>query len=239
MIRTVTRTIGLLALGLALAAPASAQPVQSLHLGVGVFSPRGFDSRVEGDVLVENLTTFEPLLFRIEDFRNANVLGEWQLAFGDRVEVAAGVGYYSESVPSVYRELIDQDGTEITQDLKLRIVPITGVVRFMPFGRASDIQPYVGAGIGAFNWRYTESGEFVDTFDFTIFEDRFVASGTDFGPVVLGGVRIPLGGDIYGLTLEYRYQIAEGETGGFDNGFLADAIDLSGGNFNVGFLIRF
>jgi hypothetical protein len=239
MMRIVTRTTGMLALGLLIATPAAAQVVQSLHLGVGVFSPRGFDSRAEGDVLVEDLIAFEPLLFRIEDFRNANLFGEWQVAFGERVEVAAGLGYYSESVPSVYRDLIDEDGTEIIQDLKLRIIPVTGVVRFLPFGRAGDVQPYVGAGVGVFNWRYSEIGEFVDTFDFTIFEDRFVSSGTTTGPLVLGGLRIPIQGDIYGLTLEYRYQIASGDTGGLDEGFLGDKIDLGGGAFNIGFLIRF
>lgn len=239
MMRLVFRALTSLTLVLLVAGTASAQVVQSVHVGVGGFIPKGFDSRIDDDVLVENLTTFEPLLFRIEDFRNVNVFGEWQVAFGDRVEVAAGVGYYNESVPSIYRDLVDSDGTEIEQDLKLRIVPVTGVVRFMPFGRPGDVQPYVGAGLGLFNWRYSESGEFVDTFDFTIFEDRFVASGTEIGPVWLIGVRMPIQGDIYGLTVEYRHQIAEGETGGIDAGFLANKIDLGGGSFNVGFLVRF
>jgi hypothetical protein len=238
--RLLTRATGLLALSLFIATPAAAQVVQSLHLGVGVFSPRGFDSRVDGDVLVEDLTSFEPLLFGIEDFRNASFFGEWQVAFGERVEVAAGLGYYGETVPSLYRDLVDGvDGGEIEQDLKLRIVPVTGVVRFMPFGRAGDFQPYVGAGVGAFNWRYIEDGEFVDTFDYSIFEDRFEASGTQIGPIALGGVRIPIQGDIYGLTLEYRYQFLSGDTGGLDAGFLGDKIDLSGGTFNFGFLVRF
>lgn len=240
MIRFVTRASGMLALSLFIATPASAQIVQSLHLGVGVFSPRGFDNRVDNDTLVENLTTFEPLLFRIEDFRNANFFGEWQVAFGERIEVAGGLGYYGETVPSIYRDVIDgTDGSEIEQELKLRVIPVTGVVRFLPFGRAGDFQPYVGAGIGAFNWRYIEAGDFVDTFDYSIFEDRFEASGTEIGPVVLGGVRVPLQGDIYGLTLEYRYQIVSADTGGLDAGFLGEKIDLSGGSFNFGFMVRF
>jgi hypothetical protein len=41
---------------LGVAVPASAQVVHSLTIGAGIFWPRGFDQRVEGDVLVANLT---------------------------------------------------------------------------------------------------------------------------------------------------------------------------------------
>jgi opacity protein-like surface antigen len=237
--RPLIRAAGLAALTLAIATPASAQVVQAVQVGFGAFLPRGFDSRVEGDTLVENLSTFEPLAFEVREFRNVNVFGEWIVAVGDYVEGAAGIGYYGKTVPSVYRNLVDADGSEIEQDLRLRIIPISGVVRFLPFGRAGDFQPYVGAGVTIMNWRYSEVGEFVDTVDFTIFPARFVASGTTPGGLVLGGIRIPIQGDIYALTAEYRYQFGSADTGGADEGFLGDKIDLSGGNFNVGFLVRF
>ena len=82
MIRRVA-CVGLMLAGLvAVARPASAQIVQSLNLSAGVFFPRGFDARAEGDVLVENLSTFEPLLFNINDFRAMSVMGEWNVSFG-------------------------------------------------------------------------------------------------------------------------------------------------------------
>jgi hypothetical protein len=240
MMRTFIRLTGAATLALLVAAPAWAQTVQGLQVGFGAFSPRGFDSRVDEDTLVANLNAFEPLLFEIGDFKGATVFGEWLVAFGDHVEVAAGVGYYSRSVPSIYENLIDQqDNSEIAQRLKLRVVPVTGVVRFLPFGRMGDFQPYIGGGVGVLNWRYTEIGEFVDTFDDSIFDGRFVSSGTTVGPVFLGGARIPIRGDIYALTFEYRYQSGSGDTGGLANDFLGEKIDLSGGNFNFGFLIRF
>jgi len=239
MKRSVTTTLGALGLAVLLATPASAQVIQGAQFGFGAFLPKGLDARTDQDTLVENLSSIEPLAFMIDDFRNAHVFGEWLVAFGDNVEVAAGVGYYSRTVPSVYRDLIDADGSEIEQDLRLRIIPFTGIVRFLPFGRMSDVQPYVGAGIGAFNYRYSEIGEFVDTTDYSIFEGRFIANGTAIGSVFLGGVRIPLGGDIYGLTLEYRYENAVGDTGGIDEGFLNDKIDLGGGKFNFALLVRF
>lgn len=230
------------------AAPASAQVVQSLHLGGGVFAPKGFHSRVDGDVLVrdafgESLPDFpelsDALVFDMSDFRSGHLFAEWGFGFGDHVEVAAGVGFYRRTVPTVYWDLVDEFGREIDQELRLRITPVTAVVRFLPIGRAGDFQPYVGAGVGLFNYRYSKQGRFVDPITFEIFEDRFTATGWAPGGVVLGGVRIPLGGDIFGLTLEGRYQFATGETGGLDAGFLDEKIDLGGAQFDVGFLVRF
>ena len=229
-------------------ASASAQVVQSLHLGGGFFSPKGFDSRAEGDVLVRDafgeFLPFYPdlsdaLVFDVSDFRGGQVFGEWNVAFGNHVEVGAGVGFYRRSVPTVYFDLVDEFGGEIEQTLRLQVVPLTAVVRFLPFGRAGDLQPYVGAGVGLFNFRYSEFGRFVDPDTLDIYEDRFTTTGSAPGAVVLGGLRIPLGGDIYGLTLEGRYHIATGDTGGIDAGFLDEKIDLGGGQFNIGFLVRF
>jgi hypothetical protein len=239
MLRTLVRSGGILLATLLIAAPAAAQVVHSVHFGGGVFLPRGFDTRVDGDTLVANLVNEEPLLYEISDFRGGQVFGEWNVTFGQRVEEGAGVGYYGRTVPSVYRSLVNEDGFEIEQDLRLRIVPLTGIVRFLPFGEPHQVQPYVGAGVAILNWRYSEAGEFVDTSDFSIFGARFTETGSDVGGIVLGGVRIPIDGDIYGLTLEYRYQFGSGNTGGLDAGFLGDKIDLSGGMFNIGFLIRF
>jgi hypothetical protein len=157
------------------------------------------------------------------------------------VEAGAGIGYYKRTVHSVYRDLVNADGSEIRQDLRLRITPITGVVRFLPFGQQHDVQPYVGVGVGAFNFRYSEVGQFVDPSDFSVFTPNppYTVTGTAVGPIVMGGVRIPIKGDIYGFATEYRYQWASGDTGGINAGFLGPKIDLSGGSLNFAFLIRF
>jgi hypothetical protein len=239
MVRVLARTSLLLAVVLGLAAPASAQVVQSVHFGFGAFVPKGFDSRVSGDVLVEDLTTFNPQLFRIGDFKSGQVLGEWNLAFGHHIEVGAGVGYYKRTVPSIYADLVNDNGQEIEQRLGLRIIPATVLVRFLPFGKEWQVQPYLGVGASALAFRYTESGQFVDGSDASIFQARYVATGTAFGPVVLAGVRLPIRGDIYAVTLEARHQFGSGNTGGIDKGFLNDKIDLGGTNVTFGFLVRF
>lgn len=224
---------------LLVASRASAQVVQSVQFGGGGFFPRGFDTRVAGDTLVADLTDANPLYFFISDFTSGQISAEWNLSFGHHIEIGAGIGYYKDTVHSIYNNLVNPDGTNIHQDLRLRITPITGVVRFLPFGRQGEVQPYLGVGVGAFNYRYSESGQFVDPSDNTIFTDSFTTTGTPIGPIVLGGVRIPIKGDIYGFSTEYRYQWVDANTGGLPNGFLGPKIDLSGGTLNFAFLIRF
>jgi hypothetical protein len=221
--------------------PARAQVVQSLQIGVGGFFPRGFDTRANGDTLVANLIAEQPLEFEIRDFRTGHIFGEWNVAFGPHVEIGAGLGYYGKRVSSFYSNLVNQDAgnADIPQDLRLRVVPITAVVRFLPFGDFGSVQPYVGGGVAALHYRYSEVGQFVDLSDDTIFNGRFVTTGTTPGGILLAGLRAPINGDVFGFTLEWRYQFGTGDTGGINAGFLGEKIDLSGGFLNFGMLVRF
>lgn len=264
MIRTSVRTVLLALSALLIASTASAQIVQSVNFGAGLFFPRGHDSRVTRDVLVANLT--QPDVFgypgitaslefdghggpsggglndAIEQFRGWSLFGEWNLGFGDRLELGIGASYYSKKVDSRYRDLEHGErpaSPDIEQEIGLRVLPLTAVVRFLPFGGPSDFQPYVGAGIGLLNFRYSEIGEFVDPETLEIFPGHLTETGAAAGLILLGGLRMPLGGDVYALTVEGRYQWGSGDTGGAANEFLGDKIDLGGGSLNFGFLIRF
>ena len=196
---------------------------QAIGFTLGGFFPRGEDSRVEGDTLVADL---DDLLFDIKDFKGGSVSGEWLFAVSDYVEAGVGVGYYQRTVPSVYRGFVNANNSEIEQNLKLRIVPFTATVRFLPIGRGS-VEPYVGAGIGAFNWRYSETGEFVDASDSSIFRARYKADGTAVGPVILAGIRVPFA-DVWDLGGEIQYQRATGDTNRAESLLVGDKIDLGG-----------
>ena len=215
-------------------APLPVHAQQSVVLNVGYFSMRGVDTRVADDVLLENLNLFA---FDIRDFNNGTVGGEWQVGLGDYFDAGVGLGFYQRVVPSVYADFIDIDGSEIYQDFKLRVVPLTATLRVMPFGRHVGFQPYVGVGVGLFNWRYSEVGEFIDFNTDDIFRDRFVASGNNVGGLLLGGVRVPFA-DRYSAGVELRYQNVTGVVG-IDQGFLNERIDLGGltssFTFQVGF----
>ena len=76
----------------------------------------------------------------------------------------------------------------------------------------SPVQPYFGAGLGIINWRYSESGEFVDFgAGNEIFRETFVKTGTNAGPVVLGGIRFA--GDTASAGFEIKYQKATRRSG--------------------------
>jgi len=94
-------------------------------------------------------------------------------------------------------------------------------------GRNNCIEPYIGAGVGVLNYRYSESGQFLDNAN-NIFLGTFVGSGTATGPVILGGVRIPVGS--WGFGGEIRYQSAKGDLP-LDQDFAGSKIDLSGFNY--------
>jgi hypothetical protein len=208
---------------------------QSLNLYVGGFAPRSEDARIGDDVLVQNR---DFLSFNINDFNGGTVGGEWLIALGDKFDAGLGLGFYQRTVPSVYTNYVNNDGSEIEANLKLRIVPFTATVRFLPLGHRAAIQPYIGAGAGAFRWRYSETGQFVDFTDprRTIFRGNFVGSGSAAGPVVVGGVRVPLGSTAIGG--EIRYQSAQGNLRS-DQGFAGSKIDLGGFAYLLTFNIRF
>lgn len=235
-----------LVLGGLAVAPADAQVVRIsrgdtrnlIGFNLGYFMLRGEDSRggdEREDVLLADL---DDLLFEISDFNGATIGGEWIYGVADYLEVGAGIGFYQKTVPSVYRDFVDIDGSEIAQDLKLRIVPITATVRFLPLPRGSAVEPYIGAGVGFYNWRYSETGEFVDFSDNSIFRDTFSADGTAIGPVIVAGLRVPVG-EVWSLGGEYRWQRAEGGTDMVESGLLADKIDLGGQSIGVTFHFRF
>jgi hypothetical protein len=234
-------------LGLAVAAmltPATAQAQitrvsnsdhrQAVGFNVGYFWLRPEESRVAHDVLVTDL---DSLVFDINDFNSVTFGGEWLLSVNKFVEVGAGLGYQQRTVPSIYRSYVNANGSEIAQELKLRVVPITASVRFLPVGRGA-VEPYVGAGLGIFPWRYSEVGQFLDLSDFSIFRDRYVADGTALGPVVLGGVRVPFA-DVWAFGGELRWQKAEGDTKPEISRLLDSKIDLGGWAANFTFHLRF
>jgi len=221
-----------------LAAPdASAQ--QSVNFYLGGFTPRAIDARDNDEVLVQNsvfLSTENQVRgIDIGEFNNVTVGGEWLFGLNRYVEGGLGIGFYQSTVPTVYTDLVNTNGTDIEQDLKLRIVPFTATIRFLPLGNTAGFQPYVGGGVGAYRWRYSETGQFVD-FQNNVFTGNFVGSGGAVGPVILGGVRVPVGSA--GVGFEIRYQSAEGDLPA-DQGFAGSKIDLGGLNYLFTLNFRF
>jgi hypothetical protein len=205
---------------------------QTINFTFGLFTPRGEDGRVDDDVLNINR---EFLLFEISDFKSAAIGAEWLLPIGNFVEAGAGISFAQKTVPSVYAEFIDSDGSEIDQDLKLRQVPIAFTVRALPLGQQNPVQPYFGGGINVVRWKYTEDGEFID-FDNNqeIFTETYEASGTKVAPVLLGGVRYA--GDAFSFGGELRWQKADVD---LSTDFTGSKLDLTGVTLQFTLGVRF
>jgi len=227
--RIVAAALIVLAVSAGLAGPASAQQVLTVQFGA--FLPKGEDARVEGDVLVVNR---QYLLFDFGDFNGLLLGGDWSFALGEYVEAGAGFGYYQATVPAIYDEWINEDGSEIEQELRLRIMPLTAVVKILPLGARRAIQPYVGGGLGVYFWRYSETGEFLAT-DGSLFRDSFVQSGTSLGPVAVFGVRGRVSESAL-IGLEGRYQWG---TTDLSEDFLGTKLDLGGFSILATFGYRF
>ena len=144
-------------------------------------------------------------VFDIDDFNGATVGGEWLVPLGEYFEAGAGVGFSRRTVPSVYADFVDVGRhREIEQDFRLRLLPVAFTVRVLPLRQTSPVQPYFGGGLALISWRYSESGDFVDfQRQNAIFRGQFVASGSETGPVVLGGIRFA--GDSVSGGFEVRY----------------------------------
>jgi hypothetical protein len=230
-----------LATGLLASPSASAQ--QSLNFYIGGFVPtaldaRGTDNRHD-DVLFQDSLSLRTLNrdsgIDIGQFNNVTVGGEWLFGIGRNLQGGLGIGFYQRTVPTTFTQFVNPDGTEIAQELKLRIVPFTATIRVLPFGNDHPIQPYVGAGVGIYAWRYSETGEFLDV-NKVPFTDSFVGSGSAVGPVVLGGVRVPIGP--VGVGGEIRWQGGLGTLPASED-FAGPKIDLGGFNYLFTFNVRF
>lgn len=228
-----TRLVAAALFAVSIAATGTAQAQQAFNVQLGYFGVRGEDARVENDVIVVNR---QYLLFKVGDFSGFTIGGEWTFPLGEYLEGGVGVLYFQRTVPSVYADWTYDDGWEIAQEMKLRNVPITGTVKILPFGRSMAIQPYVGGGIGLNVWRYSETGDFVDFTDGSIFREAFVDSGTAVGPVGFFGIRGRIAPQ-FDIGFELRYQWAEGALNSQD--FLSDTIDLGGFNALSVFRMRF
>ena len=220
----------LAACALVTVAPTTASAQQTINFSLGLFTPRGEDARVDGDVLNANRTF---LFFDVKDFNSASIGGEWLVPLHEYFEGGAGVAFTRRTVPSVYTEFTDEAGLEVEQELRLRTVPISFTVRALPLGQRNAFQPYIGAGLAVINWRYSESGDFIDfNNNREIFRASYVANGTATGPVVLAGLRF--GGEKLSAGGEIRYHSANAD---LPSDFAGNKIDLGGWtyNFTIGF----
>jgi outer membrane protein W len=214
-----------------LAWPSNSHAQQSVNVYLGGFFPRSFDARDTNDVLRDNTNFFD---FRLTDFNGPTVGAEYLVGLCEHFDAGLGVGFYSRTVPSVDATSVFDTGASIRQDFRLRMVPFTATVRYLPLGRSDAFEPYIGAGVGVIRFRYQETGDFVDANE-NVYSGTFTGTGAATGPVILGGARFPVGA--FSIGGEIRYQYAKGDLP-LDQ-FFVPKIDLGGFSYLATFKIRF
>jgi hypothetical protein len=216
-------------------APSVALAQQSVNFFLGGFVPRSLDARDPNDVLVQDASFLD---FNMGDFNGFTFGGDYLIALGDKFDAGLGLSYYQRSVQAAdHFSEFEGTGAPILATLKLRVVPFNATIRWLPLGHNDrGVQPYIGAGVGVFGWRYSETGNFVAADNVTIIQGNFVGSGAAVGPVILGGVRVPVGN--VGIGGEIRYQSALGDLPA-DQGFAGSKIDLGGFSYLVTFAFKF
>jgi opacity protein-like surface antigen len=226
--RSVRTGPALAAIGLAISALFTTAPAARADVvfgaNVGYFAIPGEGSRDSDDVIAQNVTF---LNFNVGDFNGFTGGGEFLVGVGRFLEAGVGVGFYQKTVPSFYRDYVNSNGSEIEQDLKLRIYPVSFTARVYPTSRDAAVQPYVGGGLAILAWKYTETGQFVDFNNGNqVFSDTFTDSGNQVAPVFFGGLRFAVSDNVL-IGGEFRWN---GGTADLDQslGFAGRRLDLSG-----------
>ena len=209
----------------------------TVNFSVGYSALRGYGSRPVDDILYQDLQPPQPLLFSISDLNSVPVGGEFLYGFARHLEAGVGVTYAQRTAHSVYANLTHSDNSEIMQDLKLKQITESFTGRYLFLPRGSSIEPYVGGGLVAIKYDYSETGEFVDANDLSIFPAQYTTSGTVAGPLVIGGARAHIGGKfVAGGELRWQKATADVPVAA---GFLGTKLDLSGWGANFTFGVRF
>jgi outer membrane protein with beta-barrel domain len=234
----------MVALGLVAASPAAGW-ASGLELRLGGFTPRGqsnlFDDVGElytPDSRADECSQTSCPGVRRRDFSGVYGGAEYSFNVAPHLEMGISLDGYGRDIPTSYRDSVRDDGSEISQTLRLVVIPLGVSLRLLPLHRYAAVQPYVTIGGDVFFYRYEEFGDFIDFFDDTrpISSDSFVSEGAVFGGHAAAGLRVPIGHD-FAITGEVRYQFASRKQ--MNDDFSLNQIDLTGASATIGVRLRF
>jgi opacity protein-like surface antigen len=223
-----TRVMIALAGLLVLAAPAFAQrhgrryyPERegAFRIHLGAFQPDG-----DSEYWRDNEADFTG---DISDFEDASFGLDYLLPLNDRVSLIFSGSIYEGQTTSAYRNFLDNFNDRIRHDTTLDIASGTvGLVLHLT-GPGSTVQPYVGAGVGAYPWELEESGDFIDLGppSHPIFTANLKSDGVAFGYYGLVGLEAPITRRV-SIFAEGRWTQVEDDLSGDLEGL--GKLDLSG-----------
>ena len=217
-----------------LSAPGAALSADgALVFKLGSFFPGG-----ASELWAVNAETFD---FDVGDFNYLMGGVELDLELTNYLDIAVGLDGYSRRVDSKYRDFVRDDGTEIPQRFKLKVLPITGGLRFLPLRKFRKLVPHIGAGAGLYYFDYEEQGEFIN---FTSFE---ILTGTSGDTGLVPGFHLAAGaeymfsegidpGEGWFVFGQFRRHWASTQLAG---DFNREKLDLGGNELAFGVSLRF
>jgi len=180
------------------------------------------------------------------DFRAAAFGGEFGVPVASHFAVVAGFEHSRSKTKSESRDFVEDNGDPIEQTTQLSQFPVTITLRFYPVKTGESVgsyawiptrlNPYIGGGVGALSYDFSQSGRFVDKETLNIFSTALASK--DWTPTahVAVGMDINLTPRIF-VNGEARYSRARADLSKDFNGF--DPIDLSGFRIRGGVYFRF
>lgn len=195
---------------------------QSVNLKIGLFVPR-----MQSDLWETNM---ENLTFSRSDMVNAYYAGEFEYYFTRYASFSAEIGSYARTVYAQYLDYTYENGSPISQNISLRIVPIEANLKYYPLGHRSRFFPFIGGGVGVYAWTYQQWGEFINFEDGSVKEGFAETRRFAFG---LNG-RVGLGFRFHprlAVALEGKYQHLRGRLSGYFQGF--EPLDMGGFSANA------
>lgn len=213
--------------------------------------PRGWVSFKAGWLLPRadsDLFTFvsDQLTIDPSDFRTRTFDFEFGAVLTPLLAIEGGTGWSRDSVGSEYRRFIASNGQPIAQTTQLNQTGVSAGVRFTPGGRGrrisrfafipSRLTPYASAGLHAIRYEFSQTGQFVDFTDLSVFNDFFSSKGWTMGPYVRGGTDVLVWRHL-SVGFDARYTWLQSDLSRDFTGF--DGIDLAGFRGTTGISLVF
>lgn len=162
-----------------------------------------------------------------------------------RNDLVFDAGYSTTSRNSEFRDWVDQNDLPIQQTTSLRRIPLTVGLRHYITSRGRSIGRfawiparralYVGIGGGMMEYKFRQTGDFIDFTTLNVFDDEFVSQA--WTPVATASAGLDLGVGLNTMAnVELRYTWAQGPMSSDFVGF--DRIDLSGLALTAGLSFR-
>jgi hypothetical protein len=163
-----------------------------------------------------------------------------------RFDVVFDIYHASSSTFSEFQDWVDLDDLPIQQTTEFSRTSFALSGRYFLTDRGVTVSqfawvpknwsPYLGAGAGFLNYRYTQDGDFVDFETLDIFSARLTSEGTSFLAQGMAGIQYSFAPN-WILTGEARYRWASAELESDYVGF--EDIDLTGLQATFGIGVRF